>query len=204
VSPTDGGQEQRAAADRPSGDEDRFRSIFESRYPAISSYVLRRIGAGPDVADVTAQVFEVAWQRRSRLPDPPGDLPWLYGVARKMVARHWRSQGRRRRLEQRLTSEAVLSSQDSAHPVTDLERVEVALGRLRSADQEVLRLIHWEELSQAEAGAVLGCSANAVAIRLLRARARLNEQMDKVGGPPTDTTRPPDPGAGKGGDDGSR
>ena len=48
-----------------------------------------------------------------------------------------------------------------------------ALARLRPADQEILRLVTWEELSHREVATALGVSLNAVAIRFHRARKRL-------------------------------
>lgn len=47
-----------------------------------------------------------------------------------------------------------------------------ALARLSASDQEVLRLVAWEELTHAQIADVLGISVNAVAIRLHRARQR--------------------------------
>lgn len=54
-----------------------------------------------------------------------------------------------------------------------------ALGRLRPDDQELLRLVAWEELDHRAIGLVLGISSNAVAIRLLRARRRFAEELLK-------------------------
>jgi RNA polymerase sigma-70 factor (ECF subfamily) len=54
-----------------------------------------------------------------------------------------------------------------------------ALSRLSDADQELLRLVAWEELDHAEIAQVLGVSVNAVAIRLHRARARFEQAMVK-------------------------
>jgi RNA polymerase sigma-70 factor, ECF subfamily len=48
-----------------------------------------------------------------------------------------------------------------------------ALPRLSENDRDVLTLTAWEGLSHAEAGEVLGCSPAAVAVRLHRARGRL-------------------------------
>jgi predicted DNA-binding protein (UPF0251 family) len=48
---------------------------------------------------------------------------------------------------------------------------------MRPEDQELLRLLVWDGLSQAEAGEVLGISANAVGIRLSRARKRFADQL---------------------------
>ncbi|MGH7868410.1 MAG: RNA polymerase sigma factor [Candidatus Dormibacteraceae bacterium] len=192
MSSAEGGRKAPATADSPSSQGDRFRSIFESRYPAIWSYVHRRVGSATDVADVTAQVFHVAWRRQSHLPEPPDDLPWLYGVARKLVYRHWRGSRRRQQLEARLAYEASVSESGSAHPNPEVLLLQSALTRLHSTDQEVLKLIHWEQLSHAEAGAVLGCSANAVGIRLLRARNRLRLQMERDTIRPTLATLPED------------
>jgi RNA polymerase sigma-70 factor (ECF subfamily) len=159
---------------------ERFRSIFEHRYPSIHSYVLRRLGAtSNDVADVTSQIFAVAWRRRAQIPEPPDDLPWLYGVARKIVSRHWRSGQRRQHLTDRLESEAKTHPEASTSPDPETVLVREAVSRLRTKDQELVRLILWEELSHAEAGKVLGCSANAVAVRLHKAREKLRSQLGK-------------------------
>lgn len=55
-----------------------------------------------------------------------------------------------------------------------------ALANLRADDQELLRLLAWEGLSQAEAGVVLGVSPNAVAIRLHRARRRFATELARI------------------------
>jgi len=52
-----------------------------------------------------------------------------------------------------------------------------AVARLRPVEREVIALVHWEQLSHDEAARVLGCSSNAVAIRLHRARSRLRQSL---------------------------
>jgi RNA polymerase sigma-70 factor (ECF subfamily) len=56
-------------------------------------------------------------------------------------------------------------------------RVLTALGRLSPGEREALQLVLWDELSHAEAAQVLGCSANAVTIRVHRAKARLRAEL---------------------------
>jgi RNA polymerase sigma-70 factor (ECF subfamily) len=172
----------------PRGDDERFRALFEDRYQAIHRYVRRRIGtSGDDVLDVTAQVFTVAWRRFDRIPEPPLDLPWLYGVARKIVSRQQRTLRRRQGLKDRLTAEAAVSSPDPPTAEPDSARVLRAIERLRPKDREVVRLVLWEQLSHADAALVLGCSPNAIAIRMHRVRERLRIELT------TDPTRPSDP-----------
>ena len=54
-----------------------------------------------------------------------------------------------------------------------------ALCELSEDDREILMLVTWEELSYADVGRVLDISANAVAIRVHRARKRLTGQVAK-------------------------
>ena len=55
-----------------------------------------------------------------------------------------------------------------------------ALSGLRADDREVLQLWAWEQLEPAEIAKVLGISANAVSIRLHRAKKRLRERLTEV------------------------
>lgn len=61
----------------------------------------------------------------------------------------------------------------------DGDRVRAAIARLREADREVLALVLWERLSHSEVAELLGCSTNAVAVRLHRARARLRRLLEE-------------------------
>jgi hypothetical protein len=68
-----------------------------------------------------------------------------------------------------------------------------ALDRLSVREREALQLVLWEELSHAEAAQVLGCSANAVAIRVHRAKTRLRRELSATELPATErpaTERP--------------
>jgi RNA polymerase sigma-70 factor (ECF subfamily) len=64
-------------------------------------------------------------------------------------------------------------------PAADLagEQVHAAMSGLRPADREALQLILWDELSYAEAAAVLGCSPNAFELRYRRARNAVRDAI---------------------------
>ncbi|HEX3946441.1 MAG TPA: sigma-70 family RNA polymerase sigma factor [Acidimicrobiales bacterium] len=165
-----------------------FEVFYRAQYAGIYAFVLRRLdGSREDVADVAAEVFATAWRRRDQLPPPPEDRPWIYGVAGRVLSRHRRGHGRRTRLLHRLQDQApvgprsVEPADDASPPARsdDARRVRSAMARLREADREVLALVLWDRLSHAEAGQVLGCSANAVAIRMHRARARLRDLLEE-------------------------
>ena len=170
--------------------ERRFCCLYQEHYRSVQAYAVRRVGSGEDAADVVAEVFTIAWRRLARIPEPPADRLWLYGVARRVVAGKLRSARRLRQLTVRLqTSHAAgghpgAQVQDSAacpdrglDDGTERDRLVAAMARLRPAEREALALVLWEELSHAEAARVLGCSVNAVAIRVHRAKAHLREAL---------------------------
>ncbi len=156
----------------------RFEAAFEQHHRAVLAYALRRTGTEADAEDGVAEAFAVAWRRVDRLPDPEAALPWLLAIARRVLANQHRGTERRFLLGLRLHAQP---QETTAVHAAETPAVE-ALSRLRPGDQELLRLLAWDGLSQAEAGIVLGISANAVAIRLHRARHRFAEELEQVKG----------------------
>ena len=164
------------------GDRERFGALYQRAYPAILRYAHRRVP--PDLAaDVAAEVFVVAWRRIADVPE--GDaLPWLYGVARRVVANQRRGADRAVGLLARV---ATLVGDgpptiDPADAVAESMTVLAAFRRLSADDREVLSLVVWEGLGARDAARVLGCSVPAVAARLSRARRRLQANLDQEEG----------------------
>ncbi|MGW1895078.1 RNA polymerase sigma factor [Streptomyces sp. NPDC002004] len=162
--------------------DETFAAAYREHYWAVSRYVARRLDSRiNEVEEVVAEVFTVAWRRRSELPATP--LPWLYGVARNCLANTVRGWGRRRRLVERLAHDEARAGRqtvDSPDAEPPGSWVHEALDRLSPADQEVLRLTAWEELAVDEVAVVLGCGSRAAAMRLHRARRRLRAEIDRM------------------------
>jgi len=157
---------------------ERFEALYTGSYQEISGYVRRRVP--PDGADdVVAQVFTVAWRRFGQVPGPPQDRLWLFGVARNCAAEHHRAATRRLRLRTRLSQEpaAVAHVPGPGGPDHDPGPVLAALASLKPRDREALQLVLWDELSHAEAAAVLGCTVNAFELRYRRARNRVRDAI---------------------------
>jgi RNA polymerase sigma-70 factor, ECF subfamily len=149
--------------------------MFRECYPPVRAYALRR--AAPDAAqDVVADTFLVAWRRLEDVPDDA--LPWLYGVARRVLANQRRSAGRSAALERRVAGAAAPGgSGDVGEHVADAELLRLALGRVPEKGREALMLVAWDGLSGVRAARAAGCSKAAFAVRLHRARARLAAEL---------------------------
>jgi RNA polymerase sigma factor (sigma-70 family) len=186
--------------------ERRFAALYQAYYRPILAYAVRRVAPAEDAADVVADVFTTAWRRIDQVPGAPADRLWLYGVAQRVVAGRRRSARRLFHLTARLRADAgtwPLGQPGPGQPgpgqpgsgqlgldqpgLRDAmsDRVVAALDRLSGREREAVQLVLWEELSHADAAQVLGCSANAVAIRVHRAKTRLRRELSATERPAT-------------------
>lgn len=152
---------------------ERLEDLFRQHEPAVVSYVRRRVPVD-QVEDVVAETFLVAWRRVDEVPESA--LPWLLGVARRVLAAQRRAAGRRRRLDDRLAA-----SQSRALPNwSDDEdgRALAALAELPEKDREALMLVAWDGLSPQEAATVLGEPGPRFRVRLHRAKRRIKALLD--------------------------
>ncbi|HEX4089948.1 MAG TPA: RNA polymerase sigma factor [Trebonia sp.] len=149
----------------------RFEQVYGAHHAAILGYALRRTGSADDAADVIAETFLIAWRRIDDVPAGQDARPWLYGVARRVLANQRRGQQRQTALGERLRSELAAERCDR-EPPPGLAGVAATLRRLGDADREILTLAGWEGLDAGQIAIVLGCSRNAARIRLHRARRR--------------------------------
>ena len=156
--------------------ERRFETVYMAHHGPILGYVLRRTDNPDDAADVIGEVFLTAWRRLDDVP--PGDQArlWLYGVARRVLANHHRGERRRSALTSRLRGDLAASYRPPEF-TGELARIGAAFGRLPGAERELLSLSAWEGLDNGQIAVVLGCSRNAVRIRLFRARRRFAAEL---------------------------
>ncbi len=156
----------------------RFELLYGEHAPAVKAYILRRAQASV-ADDLVAEVFMVCWRRLDELPAE--SLPWLLGVARRVLSTQRRGERRRVALHRRLAeSDATVGSLDVASGLGGALRR--ALEQLGESDREVVLLIAWEGLTPTQAATVLGVKAATVRVRLHRARRRLARALLREGG----------------------
>lgn len=167
------------------GDPDaraRFRALYDRTNRQVLTYCLRRTRHHTDAVDATADTYVVAWRRFDRVPDGDAALLWLFATARRVLANQRRTTRRREKLHERLRN--VGSDVDGPEEIAvaneEQRTVLQALGRLSDDDRELLRLAVSEQLPHADIAALMGCTRNAVDIRLHRARKRLAKEFHRV------------------------
>lgn len=170
--------------------EERFRQLYDLYGCSILAYFKRRTDS-ETAQDCAADTFLVAWRRIDEVPAEA--LPWLYGVARRVLQNHRRSGGRMARLVERLRGQRLRPAPGpEIEVIRRFEDAELAdaLHKLRPEEQELILLANWEELPHAEIGEMLGCSAHAVDQRIYRAMHRLARELGGAGHKTSGTTTP--------------
>lgn len=152
----------------------------------VRRYLYRRLVGAADPTstadELTADVLVIAWRRRADVP-AGAELPWLYAVARRVLANY------RRRPQDLLVADlGALDAIDEADPAeiaSDNAALADAWRSLSPRDREVLRLVAWEGLDGAQLAMALGISEGGAAAALSRARSRFEEYLADVQGMPS-------------------
>jgi RNA polymerase sigma-70 factor (ECF subfamily) len=156
----------------------------------VTLYGVRRCFDPDDVGDLVAETFLVALQASGRyVPETDTALPWLFGIARRVLAKQRRRRAGTRRLLVKVTNAQVLftsSEEDAVAAAIDAARqaplLEAGLATLSTSEREVLELVAYDGLTPSEVAAMLNLSPNAARLRLSRARRHLRQVLDPATG----------------------
>jgi RNA polymerase sigma factor (sigma-70 family) len=150
--------------------EAEFTAIYQAHYPDLLRFVRRR--AHPlNVDDIVGETFLAAWRRRRELPADP--RPWLFRTARNAILNSSRGTNRQTALAVRIGRADATSATEGTHGLDERLDLIAAWRTLPAAEQEVLALHVWEDLSAKNAAASLGITRAAYAMRLTRAKRSL-------------------------------
>jgi RNA polymerase sigma factor (sigma-70 family) len=151
-----------------------------ARYgPGIFSYLMARLGERTLAEEVLQDVMLAAWRSASQFRGDSKVLTWLLAIA------HHRAINAIRRHTPPLVSlndMAELQTNDTG-PLERIERqseygaLRSMLDKLPAEQREVLVLVFYHQLSEAEAAAVLGIAAGTVKSRLHRGKEALRRIM---------------------------
>ena len=95
-----------AAADQDRDQRElRFRDLYQANFRPVQGYAVNRLGAADDVPGRGRRGLHDRLAAPGRHPAAAGRPLWLYGTARRVIARRHRSAGRLRNLLGRLAAE---------------------------------------------------------------------------------------------------
>jgi RNA polymerase sigma factor (sigma-70 family) len=163
-----------------------FAELFDRHFDPIHFYLARRVG-GQLADDLASEVFLQAFKARSRYDTAEADArPWLYGIASRLLSRHYRDETRRLRAYSRATRElTVVDATEEVDARADATAaapgVDIALATLAPGDRDALLLFVWGELSYGDIGRALEIPTGTVRSRIHRARRIVRELLGPIG-----------------------
>lgn len=166
------------------GDDHALATLMHRWELGVKAFLLRLGVPAADVEDVAQEAFVRLYQKRDRYRVGAAFKPWLLTVAGNLGRNRLRWRFRRREDSIEAMDDAQPGGFDpvdtSARPASDLAEkanlardVRKAVNALPDNLRQAVLCVELEDLSYAEAGQVMGCSAKAVETRLYRARELL-------------------------------
>jgi len=167
-----------AAPDVISGGGEDFSAFVVSRWPGLVRLAFGLTGdrwAAEDIAQATLARAYVAWRRVSRADDPDAYL-------RRILVNTSNRRFRRPRVTEQSGDPPETAVAGPADLVDERTALLAALRQLPPRQRAAVVLRYWEDLTDAQIGAALGCSPGTVRSQLSRALAKLRESPVLGGG----------------------
>jgi RNA polymerase sigma factor (sigma-70 family) len=165
------------------GNRDAFRLIVERYQTLISSLAYCATGNVSRSEDLAQETFVSAWKQLAELREPAKLRPWLCSIARFLISKEFRRQGREpdhaaeslEAMDEWVTPEPLPPDQ----AISDEEKAILwrSLERIPEIYREPLVLFYREQQSIEAVAQDLGLSEDAVKQRLSRGRKLLQEQF---------------------------
>ena len=162
-----------------------FRVLYDRHVVRVHAFLLRRTGDSTAAFELTAETFSRAWLGRDRFTDQGGGAaPWLFGIARNVLASAVRERAIPRDGRRRVGLEAAGSV--AAPRETWLEGLDddlaAALGMLPDTQRRAVELRVMDGTAYDEIGRELEISPGAARVRVHRGLTALRRLLRP--GPP--------------------
>jgi RNA polymerase sigma-70 factor (ECF subfamily) len=162
-----------------------FESIYHQYFDFVWAMTLRLGVSRAAVDDVVQEIFMVIHARLGTLREPASLRSWIYGIVRRTVSDHHRSQRTRAVFGSTLAAEADLRQTSPQTPLDLTEQsdqvkvLQSLLDELDEAKREVFVLAEIEELSVPEIAEALAIPVNTAYSRLRLAREAFEQRLSR-------------------------
>ena len=169
--------------DARAGDAAALGQLYDTYRDRVARFATGRLGDAEKAEDVTSETFEAVCRNLGAYKPGTDFEAWLFTIAHRRVADHFRRRFRRREVElDEAVHPAVGGPEEAVLAAERRAEVAGAFRRLRADQQEVLALRVLGGLSAAQVADVLGKSEGAVRVAQHRALRSLREEMGVTAG----------------------
>ena len=166
------------------GEVDAFIRLYRAYLPAVYRYAYARLGNAQDAEDVTAQVFEQAWGSIKRYRPTGSFRGWLFTIAHRAVADHYRQY--QQASPQAFSVDLLANSlrDPAAGPeeqgliAAEVQRLLAIVAALRPVQQQVIALRFLADLPYDAIARIVGKREATVKMIAYRALAEIGRRHD--------------------------
>lgn len=162
------------------GDREAFRRLLERHYDTAYRVALRYTANADDAEDIAQDVCMALAGKLASFRGRSRFTTWLYRVVVNACRDYGRKQKTTRALQENYAVFRALDDADQADDAARLGWLNEALAALEPGLRETAVLVLAEDLSHAEAGAVLGCAEKTVSWRMHEVRKKLKALVDRL------------------------
>ena len=167
---------------RAQSDPAAFAELYDMYYPRIFNFIMRTVMQVDIAEDIASETFLKAMRGIARFNANSGNFTsWIYRIAANATTDHFRKNSREVLIEEPTTFDVLMEkdllNQTSArHKLEKFEQYQElheAICQLKPDYRMAVNLYYFEEKSQKEIAAILGCTTMTVKWRLHHARKKL-------------------------------
>jgi RNA polymerase sigma-70 factor (ECF subfamily) len=145
----------------------------------LLAYFTRRVSSAEDAADLVGETMLAVWRRIADLPDDSTRARmWMFGVARRVLANHHRSQTRQRALTSKIEQQHGIEDSPYATARAEFLDVRAAIDQLPAAHRELILLVHGDGFSIVEASRIMSTTASTARSRYSAALKKLHDVLN--------------------------
>lgn len=157
-----------------------FGAFYAQWFDKVYNYARHRTGSASRADEIVADAFARVWAAWGRFDPAKGDRrSWLFAIAFRAVADHYRAEKRRRWLSLGLFARAP--KEDTPPATLELEesrrRLLAALDKLSEQQREIVSLKFFGGMTNRAIAGLLGLGESNVAVILFRSVRRMREEF---------------------------
>ena len=174
------------------GSRDAFEKLYEEYYDRLYFFVLKNVGNKEAAEDITQDVFMKSMEKIQTLENPENYVTWLHTIAYRMCTDLFRSRRRdayfdtdeemEDAMENHSLNEPIMVPEDYATDKDTARQLKAMIDSLKPDMKSALILYYYNDMSLTDISKTMGISETNVKQKLFRARKKLKEKIEQLGG----------------------
>ncbi len=164
----------------PKTEEIDWQDVYQQSLPRIFHFFCYKVGDETIAEELTSLTFEKAWVSRAHYRKGRGEVhAWLVGIARNVMADHFRKRSREIPVTDVPETDLSRSFDEDLQRKLDFEMILSSLARFPERERELIAMKYGAELTNREIARMTGLSESNVGTILHRVVEKLRTEWEQ-------------------------